>query len=165
MSNRVQTMIPESLLATLTSTIEGLNTKLAPYYTALSNDEKRGMRTMSTNREGYVRTIERIAVRNVDALPRNIDPAELTGKLNYYSSLAPLKQELLKLTEMLEEIELTNGADIMKLSDTLASALQGARNYNSALDGALKDVDDWNKRFANRDEVAETPVPAAETLN
>lgn len=112
-------------------------------------------------REGYVRTIERIAVRNVDALPRNIDPAGLTGKLSYYSSLAPLKQELMKLTEMVDEIELANGADIMKLSDALASALQAARNHN----GALKDVDDWNKRFANRDETVETPVPAAETLN
>jgi len=35
---------------------------------------------------------ERIAVRNVDALPRNIDPAELTWKLNYYSGLAPLSR-------------------------------------------------------------------------
>lgn len=89
-----------------------------------------------------MRTIERIAVRNLDALPRKIDPAELTGKLNYYSSLAPPNQELMKMTEMVEEIELTNGADIMKLSDAVVSALQAARNHNSALDGALKDVDD-----------------------
>ena len=39
------------------------------------------------------------------------------------------------MTEMVEEIELGNGADIMKLSDALASALQAARNHNSALDG------------------------------
>lgn len=165
MNNRVQTMIPESLLASLTSTIEGLNTQLAPYYSALSNEEKRGLRTMSTNREGYVRTIERIAVRNLDALPRNIDPGQLTVKLAYYSSLAPLKQELMKLTEMVEEIELANGADIMKLSDTLTSALQAARNHNSALDGALQDVDDWNKRFGKREEEdTANSAPAAETL-
>jgi predicted ATP-binding protein involved in virulence len=164
MNTRIQSMIPNTDLETAAKNLQSIIAVLAPHYAALSNEEKVGLRTMSTAREGYVRAIDRIALANVDALPRNIDPGVLSAKLEYAARLAPVKQELLKLTEMIDEIEMANGADIMKLSDTLNTALQAARNHNSALDGALKDIDEWNKRFGRRDEDAATGAPAAETL-
>lgn len=164
MNTRIQSMIPNTDLESAAKNLEGICALLAPHYAALSNTEKVGMRTMSTNREGYVRTIERIAVRHLDALPRNLDPTVLSAKLEYYGRLAPVKQEAMKLLEMIEEIELANGADIMKLSDSLTTSLQAARNHNSALDNALADVDDWNKRFGRREVEPANEPPAADTL-
>lgn len=121
---------------------------------------------MSTAREGYVRLVSGIATEHVNALPRDLDPAVLSAKLNYQESLVPIKQKLQRLGEMIAEIEVTNGADIMAQSDNMSTALQSARHRNSALDEALSKVDDWNQRFTKREEApASTAAAGAETLN
>ena len=39
--------------------------------------------------------------------------------------------------------------DIMKLTDRYVNNLQIDRGNNAALDIAMREVDEWNKRFAN----------------
>jgi hypothetical protein len=57
--------------------------------------------------------------------------------------------------EAIVETQLANSIDAMTFSDRYISHLQTDRNNDSSLDLALREVDEWNKRFAN--EPKETP--------
>ena len=53
------------------------------------------------------------------------------------------------MLEILEETQLGAACDIMKLTDRYVNNLQIDRGNNAALDIAMREVDEWNKRFAN----------------
>lgn len=125
-------------------------TLFQPNSVNLTNAEASGLRTMSQGREGIVRLISKIATQNVNNLPRNEDPAQLSERLDYYASLSSLRQAFMPIFEMIDNTQNALGADIMQLSDRYAGYLQAARSSNSALDMAMGEVDDWNKRFGER---------------
>lgn len=166
MKDLIKSNIPDQTLELLARNLATAIEQVEPHFTAIPSADKIGIRTMSTSREGYVRLVSGIATEHVNALPRDLDPAVLSAKLTYQQSLVPIKQKLQRLGEMIAEIEIANGVDIMAQSDNLNTALQSARNRNSALDEALSKVDDWNQRYTKREEPpAPTAPAAAETLN
>jgi hypothetical protein len=125
----------------------------------LSDMQKTGVRSMAEGREGFARMVSKIAVAHVDSLAREHDPAELEGKLAYDSTLEDMRQSVMALHEMIEETQLANSMDIMSLVDKYAANLDTSRKGNEALDMALREVDDYNKRFGERNK-SKTPVTA-----
>jgi hypothetical protein len=119
-----------------------------PYFIDLTDEEKKG-RTMAEGREGLVRLVAKIALAHEESLARNDSAGELAQRLDYDSSLEELRQELLTLLEMVTETQMTNGILAMRMNDRFIKNLQAGRDNNAGLDLALREVDEWNKRFAN----------------
>ena len=138
-------------------TADEVNTKLVeqlavlkPFKVNLSDDAKRGSRTMAEGREGYARLISKIATANIDSLARENDPQELEDKLAYDAQLETIRQNAMSVLEIVQETQLANGIDIMKLVDAFANNLQTSRSRNGSLDAAMGEADEWNKRFGNQ---------------
>ncbi|MFA6057324.1 MAG: hypothetical protein WC756_03935 [Taibaiella sp.] len=132
---------------------------LKPFIVDLSEKEKQG-RSMAEGREGMVRLISKIALAHPDSLSKKDNPTDLEIRLDYDSDLETLRQSLLTLIEGITDTQLANSMDAMTLSDRYINNLQNDRNNSSSLDLALREVDEWNKRFAN--DPKETPPPKEE---
>lgn len=130
---------------------------IKPYKINLTDEVKRGSRTMAEGREGYARLISKIATANIDSLARENDPAELEERLNYDARLETVRQKAISILEFIEETQLANGIDTMKLVDAFANNLQTSRRRNGSLDSAMGEVDDWNKRFGSQDDTDPKP--------
>jgi hypothetical protein len=124
-----------------------------PYFIDLTEQEKQG-RTMAEGREGLVRLVSKISLAHEESLARNDSAVELAQRLDYDGSLEELRQELLTLLEMVSETQMTNGILAMRMNDRFIKTLQAGRDNNAGLDLAMREVDEWNQRFANT-----TPVP------
>jgi hypothetical protein len=142
--------IPAGTIDGIRSTIQSNSGSLEPYKVNLTEEQKKGARTMAAGREGYVRLISQIANQHVNSLPREHTPTELAGRLVYDSKLEELRQALLKLSEIVSETQLANSVDIMRMADDYGAALQISRNNNGSLDEAMREVDEWNSRFGLR---------------
>lgn len=104
---------------------------------------------MAEGREGYARLVSQVANNHANSLLREHNPSDLIAKLAYDSKLEELRQPLMKLLEIVSETQLANGIDAMRLVDDYVKALQISRNSNGSLDLAMREIDEWNKRFAN----------------
>ena len=67
----------------------------------------------------------------------------------YDAKLEELRQLAIKLNEIVTETQLANSVDIMTYVDAYAENLQTSRRDNGSLDLAMREVDEWNKRFAH----------------
>ena len=119
-----------------------------PYFIDLTELEKQG-RTMAEGREGLVRLVAKIALAHEESLARNDSAGELAQRLDYDSNLEELRQELLTLLEMVSETQMANGILAMRMNDRFIKNLQAGRDNNAGLDLAMREVDEWNKRFAH----------------
>lgn len=118
------------------------------YFTDLTEEDKQG-RSMAEGREGLVRLVSKIALANEGSLARNDNASDLANKLDHDAHLETLRQELLNLMEIVTEAQMANGIAAMSMSDRFVKVLQAGRSNNSGLDLALREVDEWNKRFAH----------------
>jgi hypothetical protein len=149
MSEKIKSQVPANEAELLISNIKAVIASLQPHFINLTDKERIG-RTMAEGREGYVRMISQIAVAHPDELRRKDDPIFLVQKLEYDGQMERLRQQLLSALEMTSETQLANGFDIMQMVDAFARALQDGRKRDAALDMAMKEVDEYNKRFGIR---------------
>nr|WP_315197239.1 hypothetical protein [uncultured Flavobacterium sp.] len=157
MAKLITTVASPALLTAFTTAV---NTALAPlnsFKINLTDEQKRGTRSMAEGREGYARLISRIANQFPNSLSRADVPTELSGLLDYYNNLEANRMALLQAMETIEEIQLAGATDIMTLVDRYASNLQVSRGNEGSLDLAMGEVDQWNKRYANKKEEPATP--------
>jgi len=152
MPNLITTFIPARDAGTITQAIKDQIAILKPFKINLTDEAKKGSRTMAEGREGYARLVSKIATNNIDSLARENDPKELEDRLTYDASLEDIRQSALNLAEMVAETQLANGIDIMKLVDTFVNNLQTSRARNGSLDNVMGEVDEYNKRFAPKGE-------------
>lgn len=152
MPNLISVLMPVNIADDINSKLKDQITALKPFKINLTDDFKNGSRTMAEGREGLARLVSKIALANVDSLARENDPKELEERLTYDARLEDLRQSALGFIEMVEETQLANGIDIMKLVDAFTANLQTSRSRNGSLDNAMKDVDEYNKRFAPKGE-------------
>ena len=145
----ILTIPAKAITDTYTTTITTALNPLNPFKVNLTDDEKPGMRTMAEGREGYARLISRIANQFPNALSRADNPTELSGLLDYYNNLEGGRMAILQNLETFEEIQLGASSDIMTLTDRYKDNLQISRQNDSALDLAMRDVDNWNSRFGS----------------
>ena len=132
-----------------TTAINAAQTPLNAFKINLSNEERQATRSMSEGREGYARLVSRVATQFPNSLSRADVPAELSTLLDYYNNLEGNRLALMQATEMIEEMQLGAATDIMTLVDRYVSNLQISRGNEANLDQAMKEIDDWNSRFAN----------------
>lgn len=114
---------------------------------------------MAEGREGYARLISRIATQFPNSLSRADVPSELSGMLDYYNGLEANRMALLQAMEIIEEIQMAAATDVMTLVDRYAANLQISRGNEGSLDLAMGEVDQWNKRFANKKDNVTAPTP------
>lgn len=143
----------KDILDALKVQINAATTTFAPFSVNLTNKEKKGGRRMAEGREGYARLVSAIANQNPNSLSRADNPEELVGLLDYYSHLAADIQAAYSFLELVEETQLGAAADIMVLVDRYVQNLQIDRRNNAALDLSMAEVDEWNKRFANKTDI------------
>jgi len=132
-------------------------TPLANFKVNLTDEEKAGMRTMAEGREGYARLISKVATQHPSALSRADSPAELANALDFQSNIQTARMAILMATEIIDELELANGTDIMTMVDRYNDNLQISRKNEASVDLAMREVDEWNSRFANKKESGTTP--------
>lgn len=157
MPNLISTVMPVNIADDVNKNLVDQLTALKPFKVNLTDDAKRGGRTMAEGREGLARLVSKIATANIDSLARENDPKELEDKLAYDSKLEELRQSAMSILETVQEVQLANGIDIMKLVDAFSNNLQTSRSRNGSLDAAMGEVDDWNKRFGNQGNTAPKP--------
>lgn len=155
----VPTQAPVTIIDGIRINVQGLATSMIPYKVNLTEEQKKGNRTMAEGREGYARMVSQIATSNVNNLGRDQDPAVLSSKLAYDMKLEEARQALMTLTETITETQLANSIDIMKMVDDFVKVLQVSRGNSGSLDLAMREVDDWNNRFG-RSTPAEPANPA-----
>ncbi|MDI9319232.1 MAG: hypothetical protein QM530_02045 [Phycisphaerales bacterium] len=106
---------------------------------------------MAEGREGYVRLVSRIANQHPTSLSRADNPTDLSNMLDYYQNLEQSRLSILQALETVQEIQIGAATDIMEMTDRYVKSLQIARENEASLDLAMQEVDDWNKRFANKE--------------
>ena len=149
MPNLISTVMPVITADAINTNLINQVTALKPFKVNLTDDVKRGSRTMAEGREGLARLVSKIATANIDSLARENDPVELEDKLTYDAKLEELRQSAMSILETVQEVPLANGIAIMKLGDAFSNNLQTSRNRNGSLDAAMGEVDEWNKRFGS----------------
>jgi hypothetical protein len=157
----ILTQAPKATTDALVTQVNASITTFTPFSLNLTEKEKDGGRSMAQGREGYVRLVARIATQNPNSISRTDNPAELNALLDYYTNLEGARQAILSLFEKVEETQLGAATDCMTLVDRYVDVLQVERRNNASLDYAMREVDEWNKRFANTGEAA--AKKAAET--
>jgi multidrug efflux pump subunit AcrB len=158
MAKRIITPIPPGLAPNIAGQVNSGITSFKPYHAPSTPAERIGQRSMSEGREGLVRLVSRIALQHPNSLSRADVPAELVQLLDTDGQLETLRQACLQLLEMVDDTQFANSCDIMLLSDAYSAALQIDRKRNSALDNAMKEVDEWNERYRQ----GNPPPPAAQ---
>jgi hypothetical protein len=158
MSKLINTIPAPTVLTAFTTAVNTALTPLIPFKINLTDEQKKGTRSMAEGREGYARLISRIANQFPNSLSRADVPTELSGLLDYYNNLEANRMALLQAMETIEEIQLAGATDIMTLVDRYASNLQVSRGNEGSLDLAMGEVDQWNKRYANKKEDPVTPA-------
>jgi len=152
------TSIPaKSITDEFTSTLNASLVPLENYRISLTDEEKIGMRSMAEGREGYVRLISRIATQFPNALSRADQPEELENKVDLYDRLEGNRLAALQVLEVIQELQLGVATVSMTLVDRYAANLKISRSNEAALDLAMRDVDAYNTRFANKPENPDTP--------
>lgn len=152
------TSIPSAaILNAFTTAINNALTPLNPFKISLTTEQKIGTRSMAEGREGYARLISRIANQFPNSLSRVDVPTELSGLLDYYNGLEANRMALMQAMETIEEMQLAAATDVMTLVDRYAANLQISRGNEGALDLAMSEVDQWNKRYANKKDAEVTP--------
>lgn len=160
----ISTIPPQEVTNNFTTAINAALAPLADFRISLSDTEKIGTRSMAEDREGYVRLISRIANQFPDALSRADSPVDLVVHLDYYNRLEANRIALLQALETIEEMSLGTATDIMAFADRYHDNLKIARRHESAIDLAMREVDEWNSRFANKTSAVapeETKTPDA----
>lgn len=146
----VTTIAPKATSDAFTVAVNAAIVPLVPFKISILDAEKAGMRSMSEGREGYSRLISRIATQFPNALSRADLPTELVALLEYYDRLEANRMALLQAMELIVETSLGTATDIMTLVDRYAQNLTISRGNDSAIDLAMREVDEWNSRFANK---------------
>jgi len=143
------TKLPVTSADAIKTNLQTQITTLEPFKINLNDGEKIGGRTMAEGREGLARLISKIASANINSLAREHNPQDLEDRLAYDAKMEELRQLVLKLNEIITETQLANSVDIMSLVDAYAENLQTSRHDNGSLDTAMREVDEWNKRFSH----------------
>jgi hypothetical protein len=154
----IATMPSKTVTDALVTAVNNALTPFATFKINLTNEEKLGTRSMAEGREGYARLVSRIATQFPNSLSRADVPTDLSNLLDYYQNLEAVRLAYVQGIETITETQLGAATDIMTLVDRYAQSLQISRANEGALDGAMQEVDDWNKRFAsNKNETPSKP--------
>jgi hypothetical protein len=119
----ITTMPATTVQTAFTTAINTALTPLLPFKISLTNEEKKGMRSMAEGREGFARLIARIATQFPNSLSRADVPADLNNLLAFYDGVESMRMSLTQAMEVIEEIGLGTATDIMTVVDRYVNVL------------------------------------------
>lgn len=150
MRSLIITKLPTATADAIKTAMQAQIATLQPFKINLNDGEKIGGRTMAEGREGLARLVSKIASANIESLARELNPQDLDDRLAYDAKMEELRILALKFLENIAETQLANAVDIMTYVDAYSENLQTSRKNNGSLDLAMREVDEWNKRFAHK---------------
>ncbi|WP_310557778.1 hypothetical protein [Flavobacterium sp.] len=146
----IATIPANPILTGFVTAVNAAVAPFAPFKINLTTTERMG-RSMAEGREGYARLVSRIANQFPNSLSRSDVPTDLVTMINYYDGLESNRLALVQALETIEEIQLGASMDTMVMVDRYVKNLQISRSNDASLDMAMKDVDDYNKRFGGNE--------------
>lgn len=145
---RFITVIPDSAVTTaFMKAVNDATATFEDFKVTISADEKVGKRSMAEGREGYVRMVSKIANQYPNGLSRADNPTDMVAILDYYDEVSAVRMALLKGLETIDDTLFGAAIDIMNMADRYVQNLQISRKTDGSLDYAMREVDDFNKRF------------------
>ena len=150
LSRRLSAAEMESAVAAL----RDCKNHLSRFAVSLSDEERKGRRTVAEGREGYVRELWRISHEYESELPRSFALTDYTALLELYDEWKRLKVLAEETAELIDDPVLALGVELMSPTDLAHRSLQNARDLNASLDRALESIDDYNRRY-----VTDAPAP------
>ena len=161
-------VLPEAIpLATeLESIKDVLNNTLLQvkkFKISLSKKERGEGRKMGPRRLAYSQSAVRHGKQQIDEMPRSFEPANFEKLMQYYQDLAGIRVIVSQLSEFLNDTDMAIRIDAMTHTKTVHDAIKSSNNSNPALDAALDELDEFNKRAQQEDTETPEDTPPTDT--
>ena len=140
---------------TVLSSLNQVSEVLSKFAVHLTDEDRLGIRTIAAGREGYVRDTYRVAKQFENYIPRNINIEELGELLRLFDLWRELQVLCEKISEQVDDTVVALGHELMQRIDIIYNVLQLSGRLDANLDRALRRLQDYNKRFANKAESSE----------
>ncbi|MGB1205199.1 MAG: hypothetical protein ACPG5B_06105 [Chitinophagales bacterium] len=137
------------------SSLNQVSDVLSKFAVHLTDEDRKGIRTVAAGREGYVRDTYRVAKQFENYIPRNINIDELGELLRLFDLWREMQVLCEKISEQVDDTAIAIGHELMQRIDIIYNVLQLSGRLNANLDRALSRLQDYNKRFANKTESSE----------
>lgn len=161
-------VLPETIpLATeLESIKDVLNNTLLQvkkFKISLSKKERGEGRKMGARRLAYAQAALRHGKQQINEMPRSFDPSIFENVMQYYQNLAEIRVIVAQLSEFLSDSDMAARIDAMTHTKTVHDAIKSSNNSNPALDAALDELDEFNKRAQQEDTETPEDTPPTDT--
>ncbi|MFN7116582.1 MAG: hypothetical protein ACK4TA_07250 [Saprospiraceae bacterium] len=123
---------------------------------SLSMEERRQRRKMGSRRLAYASAAERRCVQHEQVMPRQFNTYYFSQLMTSYIEMSRLLSYLDELHEMLDDTLTAMGIDAMTCTKVVHDSLRIANLLDPSLDGALQELDEFNKRAQAEDSEEDT---------
>ena len=155
MDNKVNSSIPEGVIAEATTKLTDVVNILKPYLIALSPTERHDLPKMSDGTLPFVQKCLDYCKSNPEFAPAYVNYNELTEDMKMYQQLLPIYRNVLQLENKLNDTSMQAGAESYVASLSYYNSVKNASKYDAP--GAKAIYEDLKKRFTK--EKAAAPAP------
>lgn len=141
---------PEQL-AQWQATLQSLRQEMLPYIISLSMEERQGKRKMGPRRLAYAQNGERRGTLHEEVMPRTFYAVNFSRLLTTHNEFFKILAQNSEIGEMLDDTLMALGIDAMTYTKVVHDGLRSANLLNPALDEALRELDEYNKRAQAED--------------
>jgi hypothetical protein len=139
--------IPDAMqLSSWQSTFQQFKMQLQTFKVSLSMEERQGKRKMGPRRLAYAQASEKRGVQHEDVMPRTFTAAHFTRLIQFHTELSRMLAQVEELHKILDDTLMAAGIDAMTYTKLVHDGLRSSNTINPALDGALRELDEFNKR-------------------
>jgi hypothetical protein len=145
MENKIDFIIPEEVIASVSQKISEIQTELNPYVIALSPDDRRELPKMSDKTQPFVEKALAYATSAPQFAPPYMDVTGLTNDMKVHEQLTPLLREIRMLYDKLDDTTMEAGAESYVCTLSYYNSVKMAAKMD--IPGAKSIYEDLRKRF------------------
>lgn len=145
MENKIDFIIPEEVIASVSQKISEIQAELNPYVIALSPDDRRELPKMSDKTQPFVEKALAYAISAPQFAPPYMDVAGLTNDMKVHEQLTPLLREIRMLYDKLDDTTMEAGAESYVCTLSYYNSVKMAAKMD--IPGAKAILEDLRKRF------------------
>lgn len=149
--NRIHATLDSAASEAVTDHVDEIH-KLLPFLLGLTAEERQSLPKMGDKSRALVARCLEIAKQDDSFLPRNLDVAEFAADHALHTALEPIRVQLTKLLELVEDTQTAAGSEAYLAALEVYHACQRS-GRGTGLDTL---VDRVSKRFTGRRTAAET---------
>lgn len=128
------------------STLQMLKSTLQSATVSLSMDERKTRRKMGPRHLAYAQSAERRGVQHEEVMPRTFHAMHFTAVIHIHHETSKMLALVEEIHEMLDDTLMAVGIDAMTYTKMVHDGLRAANQINPSLDGALRELDEFNKK-------------------